>query len=78
MRNSYEHSGTGGSRRRTGSLGWLSGLGWQVAHGPDIASGTPNAERGDYGQVVMERRLQDSLAGLNPGLPLSQPGNVYV
>ena len=53
------------------ALDWLSGLGWQVAHGPDIAPGTPNAERTDYGQVVLERRVQDSLAELNPSLPLS-------
>ena len=34
------------------ALGWLEGLGWQVAHGPDIAQDTPNAERADFGQVV--------------------------
>ena len=51
------------------ALAWLHGLGWQVAHGPPIAPGTPNAERGDYGQVVLERRLRDSLAVLNPSLP---------
>ena len=34
------------------ALSWLEGLGWQVAHGPDIAPDTPNAERADYGQVV--------------------------
>ena len=38
------------------ALDWLKGLGWQ-AHGPDIGPGTPNAERIDYGQVVLERRL---------------------
>ena len=32
------------------ALDWLSGLGWQVAHGPDIAPDTPNAERRDYGR----------------------------
>ena len=51
------------------ALDWLAGLGWQVAHGPDIAPDTPNAERGDYGQVVLEPRLRDSLAELNPALP---------
>jgi type I restriction enzyme R subunit len=60
------------------SLDWLSALGWQVAHGPEIAPDTPNAERRDFGQVALERRVQDSLHWLNPGLPLSQPGNVYV
>ena len=51
------------------ALSWLEGVGWQVAHGPDIAPDTPNAERADYGQVALERRLRDSLAELNPGLP---------
>ena len=53
------------------ALDWLSGLGWHVAHGPDIAPGTPNAERGDYGQVVLEQRLLDALSALNPTLPTS-------
>ena len=51
------------------ALEWLSGLGWQVTYGPDIAPGTPNAEREDYGQAVLERRLRDALVQLNPGLP---------
>ena len=34
------------------ALAWLSDLGWQVAHGPDIAPDTLNAERNDYGQVA--------------------------
>ena len=40
---------------------WLADLGWRVAHRPDIAPDTPNAERTDYGQVVLERRLRDAL-----------------
>ena len=52
------------------ALAWLADLGWSVAHGPDIAPDTPNAERDDYGQVVLERRLRDALAELNPALPL--------
>ena len=27
------------------SLAWLAALGWQTAHGPDIAPDTPKAER---------------------------------
>ena len=53
------------------ALGWLAAQGWRVAHGPDIAPGTPAAERDDYGQVVLERRLRDALAELNPVLPAS-------
>ena len=55
----------------TAALDWLRALGWQVAHGPDIAPDTPHAERDDYGQVVLERRLRDALAELNPGLSAS-------
>ena len=32
------------------ALEWLSGLGWGVAHGPNIAPDTPDAERRDFGQ----------------------------
>ncbi len=51
------------------SLSWLAALGWQMIHGPDIAPDTPGAERTDYGRVVLERRLRDPLAQLNPDLP---------
>ena len=51
------------------TLAWLESLGWHVAYGPDIAPDTPNPERLDYGQVVLERRLRDTLAELNPDLP---------
>ena len=51
------------------ALSWLKAQGWQVAHGRDIAPDTPGAERADYGQVVLEGRLQDALAQLNPDLP---------
>ncbi|HHW14407.1 MAG TPA: type I restriction endonuclease subunit R, partial [Firmicutes bacterium] len=51
------------------ALAWLESLGWAVKHGPDIAPDAPEAERMDYGQVVLERRLRDALARLNPDLP---------
>ncbi len=44
------------------ALEWLGDLGWQTAHGPDIASGAPGEERADYGVVVLEQRLRDALA----------------
>ncbi len=52
------------------ALEWLAGVGWWVAHGADIAPDTPGAERYDYGQVVLERRLREALARLNPSLPV--------
>ena len=51
------------------ALAWLEGLGWRAVYGPDIAPDTPNAERTDYDQIVLERRLRDALAELNPNLP---------
>ena len=53
------------------ALDWLASVGWQVVHGPDITPGTPNAERGNYGEAVLERRLRDALTELNPSLPPS-------
>ena len=52
------------------ALAWLESLGWSIAHGPDIAPDTPGAERSDYGAVVLERRLRNALALLNPNLPI--------
>ena len=51
------------------ALAWLEGAGWSVRNGADIAPGEPGAERSDYGQVVLEQRLHDALARLNPSLP---------
>ena len=51
------------------ALDWLSALGWQVLHGPDIAPGASGAERDDYRQPFLEQRLRDALGRLNPGLP---------
>ena len=59
------------------ALEWLSALGWQALYGPDIAPDTPNAERDDYGQVVLEQRLRDALAAFNPALPASALDDAY-
>ena len=47
----------------------MESRGWNVARGPDIAPGAPSAERNDYGEVLLARRLRDALARLNPDLP---------
>jgi len=51
------------------ALAWFESAGWTVRHGTEIAAGASTAERADYGQVVLERRVRDALAQLNPGLP---------
>ena len=50
------------------ALAWLESSGWIVANGPGIAPDTPGAERAEYCEVVLEGRLRDALARLNPGL----------
>ena len=59
------------------ALAWLESLGWNGAHGPDIAPDTPGAERSDYGVVVLERRLRDTLARLNPNLPTEAQDDAF-
>ena len=54
------------------ALQWLAGLGWEVAHGPDISppdAHTPGSERDSYRQVVLEHRLRDAIHRLNPRIP---------
>ena len=48
------------------ALEWLAGLGYAVLHGPDIAPGTPAAERTDYRDAVLLTRLTDAVTRLNP------------
>ena len=61
----------------TTALTWLEALGWGIAYGPDIAPSASSTERHDYGQVVLERRLRDALAELNPGLPIDPLDDAY-
>ncbi|HPN32920.1 MAG TPA: type I restriction endonuclease subunit R [bacterium] len=53
----------------TAALDWLSALGYQTLFGPEIAPDMPAAEREHYGQVVLEYRLRQALARLNPQAP---------
>ena len=53
------------------ALDWLAARGYGAHSGPEIAHGTPGAERtdSDYRDVVLERRLHQALVRLNPELP---------
>ena len=51
------------------ALEWLSGLGYAVAHGPDISPDGPAPERTSYDEVLLTPRLRDALQRLNPHLP---------
>ena len=47
------------------ALAWLESVGWRTAKGPDLI---PD-KRSDYGSVILETRLRDAIARLNPELP---------
>ncbi len=51
------------------ALAWLESMGYLILSGPEIAPGETMAERKDYGQVVLERRLRQTLQRLNPQVP---------
>lgn len=51
------------------TLDWLSGLGWAVAYGPDLAPDGRAPERVSYGDVFLLGRFRDALARINPQLP---------
>ena len=51
------------------ALEWLSGLGYAVLHGADIAPDGLTPERISYGEVVLTGRLRKALECLNPDLP---------
>jgi type I restriction enzyme R subunit len=51
------------------ALAWLQGVGWSIRLGADMAPGTLLGERGDYSHTILEGRLHDALARLNPELP---------
>ncbi len=57
------------------ALDWLVELGYTRVHGPEIGPGEPASERADYGAAVLEGRLRDALARLNPHLPAEALNN---
>lgn len=48
------------------TLAWLESIGYKILFGPDIAPDMLDAERENYGQVVLVRRLRQALQRLNP------------
>lgn len=61
------------------TLAWLEGLGYQVLNGPAIATGETGAERNApaFRDVLLQARVYDALAGLNPGLPAEALEDAY-
>jgi type I restriction enzyme, R subunit len=48
------------------ALEWFEAIGYGVVGGPAIAPGEPGAERSASTDVVLEGRLRNALARLNP------------
>jgi len=48
------------------ALEWFGALGYAVVAGPSIAPGELSAERASHAEAILERRLRDALAHLNP------------
>ncbi len=59
------------SLEQTGLSSWFAELGYEVAHGQDIAPGEPAAERDSYDQVILAGRLEDAVERLNPTIPVA-------
>jgi len=61
------------------ALEWFQGLGFQTRAGPEIACGELGAERHDpdYRDVILEGRLREALARLNPCLPPEALDDAY-
>lgn len=53
------------------ALEYFAELGYRRVHGPDIAPGEPDEERGSYEDVVLWGRLRDALRRVNPGTDAS-------
>ncbi len=51
------------------ALGWFESLGYQVAHGPDIAPDGDKPERARYDDAVLLGRLRAALGRINPQAP---------
>lgn len=49
-------------------LGWLKGIGWLHAFGPEIAPNGSRPERKSFKDVVLVDRLEEAIARLNPSI----------
>ncbi len=65
----WRQSGMIESHVEEATLAWLSELGWDVAYGPDVEPEKLAAERDDFSEVVLSRRLRAALERINPQLP---------
>src|SRR5258706_12755340 len=51
------------------ALEWLRDLGYSIVYGGDIAPEEEQAERENYGEVILAGRLKDALKRINSNIP---------
>ncbi len=51
------------------ALAWFESIGYATAHGPSISPNGADPERGSFSEVILSRRLRESLARLNSNVP---------
>ena len=59
------------------ALDWLREAGWATAYGPDVAPDGTAAERDDYAEAFLPRRLRRAIDRLNPDLPAAAREHAY-
>jgi len=59
------------------ALAWLAELGYATANGPEICPDGTKSERAAYADVVLEGRLRDAIARLNPALAAESREEVF-
>ncbi|KAA0876456.1 type I restriction endonuclease subunit R [Nitrincola tapanii] len=52
-------------------LAWFAEVGWELAHGPDLAPDGVTPERTDYREVLLQADLDAAIRRINPHLPES-------
>lgn len=59
------------------ALAWLTELGYDTANGPEIGPDSIRPERAAYADVVLDRRLRDAIARLNPAIAAEAREEVF-
>src|SRR5882724_1717785 len=63
------NTGVAESTVEEAALSWFQELGYTIVHGPEIAPGELFAERDNYSDVVLIKRLHEALARINREVP---------
>lgn len=59
------------------AIEWFQSLGYAYLPGPEIAPGESHSERDSFGDVILERRLNDAIHRLNPKIPVAARDDAF-